>query len=65
MTFVQCLTNVEDVAPTLYKCYTNVLCLLGSPKHDYNLFYVLLIGNEASAFKLWFVNVWLQINKFE
>ena len=28
--FVQCWTNVEDVGPTLYKCYTNVLCLLGS-----------------------------------
>ena len=26
--FVQCWTNVEDVGPTLYKCYTNVLCLL-------------------------------------
>ena len=28
--FIQCWTNVEDVGPTLYKCYTNVLCLLGS-----------------------------------
>ena len=27
--FVQCWTNVEDVGPTLYKCYMNVLCLLG------------------------------------
>ena len=27
--FVQCWPNVEDVGPTLYKCYTNVLCLLG------------------------------------
>ena len=27
--FMQCWTNVEDVGPTLYKCYTNVLCLLG------------------------------------
>ena len=27
ITFVHCWTNVEDVA--LYKCYTNVLCLLG------------------------------------
>ena len=27
--FVQCWTNVEGVGPTLYKCYTNVLCLLG------------------------------------
>ena len=26
---MQCWTNVENVGPTLYKCYTNVLCLLG------------------------------------
>ena len=26
---MQCWTNVEDVGTTLYKCYTNVLCLLG------------------------------------
>ena len=24
--FMQCWTNVEKVGPTLYKCYTNVLC---------------------------------------
>ena len=29
ITFVQCWANVEDVGPPLYKCYTNVLCLLG------------------------------------
>ena len=29
ITFVQCRPNVSDVGPTLYKCYTNVLCLLG------------------------------------
>ena len=29
ITFILCWTNVEDVGPTLYKCYTNVLCLLG------------------------------------
>ena len=29
ITFVQCSTNVKDVGRTLYKCYTNVLCLLG------------------------------------
>ena len=28
ITFVQCRTNVEDVGPTLYKRYTNVVCLL-------------------------------------
>ena len=27
--FGQCWTNVEDVGPTLYKCYTHVLCLQG------------------------------------
>ena len=26
--FMQCWTSVEDVGPTLYKCHTNVLCLL-------------------------------------
>ena len=30
ITFIQCWTNVEDVGPTLYKCYTNALYLLGS-----------------------------------
>ena len=30
ITFVQCWSNVGDVGPTLYKCYTNVLCLMGS-----------------------------------
>ena len=30
ITFVQGWTNVEDVRPALYKCYTNVLGLLGT-----------------------------------
>ena len=25
ITFVECWTNIEDVGPTLYTCYTNVL----------------------------------------
>ena len=29
ITFIQCWANVEDIGPALYKCYTNVLCLLG------------------------------------
>ena len=29
LTFAQRQPNVFDVGPTLYKCYTNVLCLLG------------------------------------
>ena len=32
MTFIQCWSKVENVEPTLYKCYTNVLCLLGDDK---------------------------------
>ena len=31
ITLIQHWTNVEDVGPALYKCYTNVLCLLGWP----------------------------------
>ena len=33
ITFVQCWTNVEAVGLTLYKCYTNVLCLLEKEFH--------------------------------
>ena len=29
ITFLQCWTNVENVGPSLYKCYRYVLCLLG------------------------------------
>ena len=29
ITFVQRRPNVFDAGPTLYKCYKNVLCLLG------------------------------------
>ena len=34
ITFVQCWTSVEDVWPTLYECYTNVLCFPGTQDHD-------------------------------
>ena len=30
ITFRQCWTNIEEVGPPLYKCYTNVVCLLGN-----------------------------------
>ena len=29
ITFIQCWANVEDVGPTLYKCYSDALCLMG------------------------------------
>ena len=31
--FLHRLPNVFDVVPTLYKCYTNVLCLVGNETH--------------------------------
>ena len=31
ITFIQRRPSVFDVGPTLYKCYTNVLCLLVLP----------------------------------
>ena len=34
ITFVQRRPNVFDVGPALYKCYTNVLCLLGWHKDE-------------------------------
>ena len=46
--FVQCnyWSNIEDVGPTLYKCYTNVLCLLGSGRNNLQL-----IENKLSTSK--------------
>ena len=38
--FMQCWTNVENVGPTLYKCYTNVLCLLGCRRTFSQTFYI-------------------------
>ena len=35
-TCIQCWTNVEDVGPTSYTCYTNVLCLLGDKRLNNN-----------------------------
>ena len=32
ITFAQRQPNVSDVGPTLYKSYTNVLCLLGTAR---------------------------------
>ena len=32
ITFIKRRPNVFDVGPTLYTCYTNVLCLLGGDK---------------------------------
>ena len=37
ITFVQRRPNVFDAGPTLYKCYTNVLCLLDQPWRVYTL----------------------------
>ena len=42
ITFVQCRPNVFDAGPTLYKCHTNVLRLLGYCFHIYQCSDVLL-----------------------
>ena len=42
ITFIQCWPNVEDVGPTLYKCYTNVLCSLGYYQQTQHTFVQLL-----------------------
>ena len=44
ITLVQRWTNVFDVGTTLYKCYTNVLCLLG---------YVSFIAGDNIVFLWW------------
>ena len=35
ITFIQRRPNVFDVGPTLHKCYTNVLCLLGMAHYSF------------------------------
>ena len=48
--FMQCWTNVEDVGPTLHKCYTNVLCLLGRRTFSQTLYiYSMLVQCWASV----------------
>ena len=44
--FIQCWTNVEDVGPTLYKCYTNVLCLLGRRTFSQTLYISPMLGQS-------------------
>ena len=61
MTFVQCWTNVEDGGPALYKCYTNVLCLLGCNVMQQNtcacltsnIIYYNLMLNYANTLNIW------------
>ena len=47
ITFIQRRPNVFDVGPTLYECYTNVLCLLGCVcqhlQHEFSHFLWLMI----------------------
>ena len=37
ITCIQFWTNVEDVGPTLYKCYANVLCFLGRNNMNFHI----------------------------
>ena len=49
ITFKQCRTDVEDVEPTLYKCYTNVLCLLGRPMTGRRVEVILFIQQQLGG----------------
>ena len=51
ITFVQGWTNVEYGGQPLYKCYTNVLCLLGRASVN-DIESILLWGEEAEQFKM-------------
>ena len=42
---MQCWTNGEDVGPTLYKCYTNDLCLLGQEDFLLNIVHLFNVGS--------------------
>ena len=44
--FIQSWTNVEDVGPTLYKCYTIVLCLLGRWTFSQTLYISPMLGQR-------------------
>ena len=65
LTFIQHRPNVFDVGPTLYKCYTDVLCLLGtecltpyfsmisSSYYYYLLLFILFLGIKGSYLSLY------------
>ena len=53
ITFMRRRPNVFDVGPTLYKWYTNILCLLG-----FSVLYFQWIGNVVTC--SWWENIWLQ-----
>ena len=55
---MQCCTNVEDVGPTLYKSYTNVLCLLGI-----RIFYSLLNPMVCQCVPSEFSSAGIKINR--
>ena len=50
--------NVFDVGPTLYKCYTNVLCLLGSILNHPSLDELFYLQGTLSLPALW-LRVWI------
>ena len=63
ITFVKRWTNVEDAGPALYKCYTNVLCLLGIasfPSRQLLLF--TLHENIVLAIVTWYIVPVFQIS---
>ena len=60
-TFIQGQTNVFDVGPTLCKCYTNDLCLLGCLTIDlvfYEFSHDSLLKSGCSDAMVWYGHWW-------
>ena len=57
ITFVQCWANVDDVGPTLYKCYSNVFCLLGCrariSQQDWDWFWLKIMVFNIKSIVMW------------
>ena len=52
ITFILCWTSVEDVGPTLYECYANVLCLLDMPFSSTSCMNSSILGNQQLPFHI-------------
>ena len=53
--FASVATNVEDVGPTMYKCYTYVLCFLGDISNLWTAFIqrrFIAVSNVSDAEKI-------------
>ena len=57
ITFLQRQPSVFDVGPTLYKGYTNVLCLLGSMANDRVTADAIILENVITPVITWILHI--------